>query len=454
MATRMQWTNQSVLRFAEGSDPLEAMEQRARSTVLQAMDAGWSGPPFDPVRLAQLLEIEAVARQDVADARTVPVDGGRLRIEFNPMRPRGRLRFSIAHEIAHTFFPDCIETVRHRGATHAPGSDAWQLEVLCNIGAAELLMPLGSFSEELRSEPLRVQTVLDLQKRFGVSIEALLLRMLKLSSMPAAAFCASYSESAKRYRLDYVVPSRAWTPPIRAGLELPPRSVVVDANAIGFTAVGTEAWVEGEELTVECVGLAPYPGGVVPRVVGFVTPARASAREVPTLVEVVGDALDPRGSGPRIIAHIVPDIARPWGGGGFAFNLRKRYPSAWQQFHERVGYATGRLQLGSAVRGRLGENIYALHMIAQHGFGPTPLPRIRYSALGQCLRALRDWALELQASVHLPRIGTGEAGGRWELICELLETELVARGVSATVYRLPESRTPRPVAGQLEPAAK
>ena len=28
-----------------------------------------------------------------------------LVIEFNPTRPRGRLRFSLAHEIAHTLFP-------------------------------------------------------------------------------------------------------------------------------------------------------------------------------------------------------------------------------------------------------------------------------------------------------------------------------------------------------------
>jgi Zn-dependent peptidase ImmA (M78 family)/O-acetyl-ADP-ribose deacetylase (regulator of RNase III) len=453
----MQWTNRSVLQFAGQNEPVLEMEHRARRAVLNAMDAGWSGPPFDPIRLANLLGIETVARQDVADARTVPVEGGRLRIEFNPMRPRGRLRFSIAHEIAHTFLPDCSEAVRHRGGTHVEGPDSWQLEVICNIGAAELLMPMGSFATELKDAPLRIQTVLELQKRFDVSIEALMLRMLKLSNIPAAVFCASYSEAVKRYRLDYVVPSRTWTPPVRAGLHLPERTAVADANAIGFTAAGSESWIDNEPYAVECVGLAPHPGGVVPRVVGFLLPAKTRLQETNALVEVIGDALEPRGKGPRIVAHIVPDIVHPWGGRGFAAALRKRYRSAWQEFHERVGYVSGLLELGSTVRGRLGKDIHVLHMVAQRGFGSSPFPRIRYSALERCLRGLHDWAVELDASVHLPRVGTGEAGGRWVLIRELIDAELAARGVTVTVYQLPEKRTHpahHPAADYLESAVK
>jgi hypothetical protein len=436
--TGTQWTNQSVLQFAGGEEPVLAMEQRARFAVLKAMDDGWSGPPFDPLRLASLLGIETVARQDVADARTVPLDGDRVRIEFNPMRPRGRLRFSIAHEIAHTFFPDCCQAIRNRGGSHAEEPDSWQLEVLCNIGAAELLMPTGSFSRELKDAPLQIQTVLELQKTFDVSIEALALRILRLTSIPAAVFCASFSETSKRYRLDYVVPSRSWAPPVRPGLLLPAESVLFEANAIGYTAKGSELWVSSEPFKIECVGLAPYPGAVVPRVVGFIVPAATSGHEAKELVELVGDALDPRGKGRRIVAHIVPDIVHPWGGRGFAFNLRKRFPRAWDEFEDLVGVGHRTLELGSYYRGHLNDDILLFHMVAQHGFGKGPLPKIRYSALETCLRALAAWASEVGASVHLPRIGTGEAGGRWELIRELIDTELVAPGISVTVYQLPE----------------
>ena len=83
---------------------------------MQAIQSGWSGPPYDPFQLADLLKIPVVARQDISEARTVPSKSGFV-IEFNPNRPRNRVRYSICHELAHTLFPDCGERVRNR-ATH------------------------------------------------------------------------------------------------------------------------------------------------------------------------------------------------------------------------------------------------------------------------------------------------------------------------------------------------
>ncbi|WP_454743971.1 hypothetical protein [Cupriavidus necator] len=114
MKKKFKWTNASVLNFAEGADPVAVMESRARELVLGAIDEGWSGPPFDPLELARWLDIPTEARGDIPDARTVPHGDGLLRLEYNPMRPRGRLRFSIAHEIAHSLFADCADEIRHR----------------------------------------------------------------------------------------------------------------------------------------------------------------------------------------------------------------------------------------------------------------------------------------------------------------------------------------------------
>jgi hypothetical protein len=112
--TAVRWTNKSVVRFAEGGDPVALIERKARDLVLNARDAGWQGPPFNPLAIAKLLHIPAEANADVIDARTVGDDKG-LRIQFNPTQPRERLRFSIAHEIAHNLFPDVGERPRHRG---------------------------------------------------------------------------------------------------------------------------------------------------------------------------------------------------------------------------------------------------------------------------------------------------------------------------------------------------
>ena len=54
----LRWTNRSVLAFAEGRDPVDAVTERARAIAMDAMDSGWSGPPFDPLALADFLRIE------------------------------------------------------------------------------------------------------------------------------------------------------------------------------------------------------------------------------------------------------------------------------------------------------------------------------------------------------------------------------------------------------------
>ena len=79
------------------------------------------------------------------------------------------------------------------------------------------------------------------------------------------------------------------------------------------------------------------------------------------------------------------------------------------------------------------------HLVAQHGVGPSPAPRIRYGALERCLDKLGDRALTAGASVHMPRIGTGEAGGSWKIVGEIVEDTLCRRHVEVVVYDLPSA---------------
>jgi len=65
-ARAMQWTNRSVVRFAAGEDdPVGLIERKARDLVLRARDAGWEGPPFNPLAIAKLLNIPAEANADI-----------------------------------------------------------------------------------------------------------------------------------------------------------------------------------------------------------------------------------------------------------------------------------------------------------------------------------------------------------------------------------------------------
>lgn len=75
-------------------------------------------------------------------------------------------------------------------------------------------------------------------------------------------------------------------------------------------------------------------------------------------------------------------------------------------------------------------------MVGQHGIRSSRSagPPVRYEAVGACLRRLAGYAGEFGAGVHLPRIGCGLAGGRWDRIEPLVAAELTDRGIPVTVY--------------------
>ena len=435
------WTNISVLEFSKGREPVAAMLDHAQKVVFEAVQSGWLGPPFDPIALADILKIEIVPSADVKDARTIPGGSGRrgFRIEFNPNRPRARMRYSVAHEIAHTFFADCAERVRNRSAHRATERDEWQLETLCNIGAAEILMPVVSMRDDI-SDDIGVENVLQLSRKYDASVEAILIRTSHLSQRPMVVFVASnHSHTARaEYTVDYSVPSRAWRSPIATGFKLPQDSAVSQCTAIGFTAKKRERWKGvSKPVAAEFVGLPPYPGSTQPRVAGLAKIAEYE-HTVPAILEYLrGDALLPRGEGPRLIAHIVNDRTANWGGTGFAAAVKRKYPDVQREFRSWVKTEPTRLKLGRVHVAQVRSDIFSVQMVAQAGYGISTRPRIRYQALQKCLDAVGEISTSEHATVHMPRIGMGYARGQWPVIEQLIYESLISRGVSVSVYDLP-----------------
>jgi O-acetyl-ADP-ribose deacetylase (regulator of RNase III) len=62
------------------------------------------------------------------------------------------------------------------------------------------------------------------------------------------------------------------------------------------------------------------------------------------------------------------------------------------------------------------------------------IPPIRYEAVEKCLEKLADEALKLNASIHMPRIGCGLAGGKWEEIEPIIEKILLKNNIEVYVY--------------------
>ena len=70
--------------------------------------------------------------------------------------------------------------------------------------------------------------------------------------------------------------------------------------------------------------------------------------------------------------------------------------------------------------------------------GPDGSPPVRYEAIRAALARVAGFANKHAASVHMPRIGAGLAGGDWGVIEGIIVEELCGRAVRVTVYDLPE----------------
>lgn len=138
-----------------------------------------------------------------------------------------------------------------------------------------------------------------------------------------------------------------------------------------------------------------------------------------------------------MIAHVCNDLGG-WGK-GFVLALSRRWPepeAAYRRWHReraRNDFGLGAVQLVPV--GRPEAQLWVANMIGQRGIrtGNKGVP-VRHEAIEQALTALAPQALELGASVHMPRIGCGLSGGRWERVEPLIRRALVLPGVRVTVY--------------------
>ncbi|WIM94151.1 macro domain-containing protein [Actinoplanes oblitus] len=158
-----------------------------------------------------------------------------------------------------------------------------------------------------------------------------------------------------------------------------------------------------------------------------------------------GDATEPLGDGPRIIAHVCNDIGA-WGR-GIVQAISRRWPEperAFRRWHGEPSFRLGAVQLVAVA-----PSLWVANMVGQHGiaterglrtatgYHPGAGPPVRYRAIRECLTTLAGHAREHDASVHMPRIGCGLAGGEWSEVEPLILETLAAHDISTVVHDLP-----------------
>lgn len=145
---------------------------------------------------------------------------------------------------------------------------------------------------------------------------------------------------------------------------------------------------------------------------------------------LIGDATRPEGPGPKIIAHVCND--RGGWGRGFVLALSRRWPEPEQQYRD-ARPVLGRVQLVQVEF-----DLWVANMVAQDGF-PCSTNRgvaLDYEALAECLDKVEHEAMLLRATVHMPRIGCGLAGGSWPEVEKIIIEKLSVRDVPVFVYDL------------------
>lgn len=148
---------------------------------------------------------------------------------------------------------------------------------------------------------------------------------------------------------------------------------------------------------------------------------------------VIGDATQPQGDGDKMIVHCCNDMGR-WGS-GFVVALSKRWEKPerlYRQYHQRHGLTLGQV-IWAAVSSE--PMIWVANLVGQHGTISETNPHpVKYDAIYEGLCIVASNAAETGASIHMPRMGSGLAGGSWTVI-EALVSEICG-DLPVTVYDL------------------
>jgi Zn-dependent peptidase ImmA (M78 family) len=243
------------------TNPKKIIRRLAREKIAYAKACGWSGPPFCPKQLASIFGIRCKEVQhDIrGDGRILQYPTGKIWIEYHTNRIPERQRFTIFHEFAHTLFPDyCQFLPHHHNEVAALSDDEKEFETLCDVAAAEMLLPVDEFKMDLNSfDLLGFEAIHDLRKRYVASIDATTYRLIELTdSVPCAAIFLVDRKGTHAGRGPLWVKNCSKNSQFkyyfRPGTSPPPNSVIVHCyrNGVQTTDPVKETWwINGQPRT-------------------------------------------------------------------------------------------------------------------------------------------------------------------------------------------------------------
>jgi len=151
---------------------------------------------------------------------------------------------------------------------------------------------------------------------------------------------------------------------------------------------------------------------------------------------LTGDATNPDISGKKYIVHVCNDLG--FWGRGFVIAISAKWSLPEKQYKEWSRNQFSDFGLGKIQVVNVEDDISVINMIAQEGVFRVSVrkPPIRYPALEECLTLVADHIKETGGSVHMPRIGCGLAGGKWDKVEPIINKTLILAEIPTFVYDL------------------
>jgi len=171
------WRSAAAKRLLKLAGSSGTMEDALEQLALEYL-RGVQCPPTDLESIGARLGITGFEGADIAGSGELRKDGAGLRVFYSHHLSPERRRFTIAHEIGHAV----LEQTGPRAPRYGK-----ELERLCDMFAAALLMPRHVFVENARGE-VSTQRILDMARHFRTSVATTGIRYAELCGVPVFGY--------------------------------------------------------------------------------------------------------------------------------------------------------------------------------------------------------------------------------------------------------------------------
>jgi hypothetical protein len=194
-------------------DPLRAAQQLAQVLL---DDAEIVAPPVNLHLLASFQNIRAIQEAVMPHAGRLLPDGAHYLIQVNAHHSTGKQRFTAGHEIGHTLIPSFQRHPRVIQDLVTGLFEAGQEEeYLCDVAAAELLLPERLFRPRAKNLGCHLNAVIELAHAFQASREATARRLVEMNlwSCAFAIWHLSYKDSELHINQQLTLGGPEWALP-------------------------------------------------------------------------------------------------------------------------------------------------------------------------------------------------------------------------------------------------